>query len=432
MKRLDNLSSPQSKSDAPGQPRKILIAGATGYIASRLIPRLLASGYAIRCLARSPEHLRAREWFSRVEVIAGDVARPESLPAAMQNISAAYYLIHSMASGHAYHHLDPQLARNFASAAKSAGVEHIIYLGGLANPQEKLALHLHSRIETGAALREAGVPVTEFRAGVIVGPGSSSFEMVRFIAEQFPIIIGPAWLKHRTQPIAISDIIQYLQVALVTPACRGKIVELGCKIPRTYAKVMTEYAQIRGLKRKTFLLPLIPPWLMAFCISKLTPIKFFYALPLVKGLQNDSLVRDFSARHLFPSIQPLDYADAVRLALTDLSPGQVELTWLNSKREHARLRREGFLIDSRTNNPGFNLPVDKDKLKPGLFPLVTGWETVAGSPAGVFLFAAQGNLPGKLWLKWQEMPAGAISRIVFFAPKGFSGFVYWFFIQFWL
>lgn len=401
----------------------LLVTGATGYIASRLIPRLLAQGYRVRCLARNPQRLRARAWFPQVEITVGDATRAESLAAAMQGVSAAYYLIHSMAAGTGYHALDLESARNFAAAARAAGVEHIIYLGGLADPREKLAMHLRSRIETGAALREAGVPVTEFRAGVIAGPGSVSFEMIRFIAEQFPLMVGPRWLKHRSQPIASSDIIEYLQAALRTPACRGEIVELGCEKPRSYIEIMAEYARIRGLKRAALLLPCIPPWLMAFFIAGLTPVDFSYALPLVEGLKNDSLVRDFAARRLFPQIEPLDYAEAVRRALAALDPRQVERVWLDAGRERARLRQEGFLVDYRLLRGAEPLPT---------FPLAGGWRLVEKLSAAGFLLQAEGRLPGGLWLERRQTPAGATSQTVFFAPRGLPGFFYWALLRFWL
>ncbi len=223
----------------------ILVTGATGYIGNKLIPRLLDAGYRVRCLARQPGRLRYRPWFAHVETFPGDVTRPETLPAAMEGVSAAYYLIHSMAVGHGYDRVDLESARNFARAAKKAGVEHIIYLGGLADERDNLALHLRSRIESGAALREAGVPVTEFRAGIIAGPGSVSFEMIRFIAEQFPLMVGPAWLRHKSQPIAAQNVLDYLLAALTTPACRGKIIGLGCDETFTYIDVMHEYASRR-------------------------------------------------------------------------------------------------------------------------------------------------------------------------------------------
>lgn len=294
--------------NTPGQPsqkRTILVTGATGYIASRLIPLLLQAGYPVRCLARNPDRLKSRAWYPKIEVIAADVTRPETLPEAMQDVRAAYYLIHSMAAGHGYDRLDRVAARNFAQAARDAGVEHILYVGGLADPGDpQLALHLKSRLDSGDALREAGLPVTEFRAGVIVGPGSVSFEMIRFIAEQFPLMIGPLWLRHRSQPIATPDILAYLIAALETPASRGRIIELGCQTSRTYIDIMSEYARIRGLKRIALLLPFIPPALMAIMIDKLTPVEYSYALPLVEGLQNDSLILDPLPSACFPPSNP--------------------------------------------------------------------------------------------------------------------------------
>jgi len=329
-------------------PSTILVTGATGYIASRLIPRLLAAGYTVRCLARRPERLKGRAWFSKVEIAAGDVTRPETLPAAMQGVSAAYYLIHSMSAGQGYDRVDLQSARNFASAAKAAGLEQIIYLGGLADPRDpELALHLKSRLESGDALREAGVPVTEFRAGVIVGPGSVSFEMIRFIAEQFPLMVGPLWLRHRSQPIATSNVLDFLLAALTTPACRGQIIELGSLETFTYIEVMSRYAQIRGLKRMPLLLPLIPPWLMAFFIDLLTPVERSYALPLVDGLQNDSLVLDRTPLSLFPAIQLLDYTTSVRRALAETQPAEMERVWLDLDQDQLTLKHEGMFIDYR-------------------------------------------------------------------------------------
>jgi uncharacterized protein YbjT (DUF2867 family) len=408
----------------------ILVSGATGYIASRLIPRLLEAGYRVRCLARNPQRLRARRWFGQVEVVAGDVTRAESLHHAMRGVSAAYYLIHSMAAGHGYDRIDLESARNFAGAAKKAGVGHIIYVGGLADPREKLALHLLSRIESGVALREAGVPVTEFRAGVIAGPGSVSFEMIRFIAEQFPLMVGPNWLKHRSQPIATSDIIEYLLAALTTPECRGEIVELGCEKSRSYIEVMQEYAQIRGLKRKTLLLPFIPPLVMALMIDKLTPVEFSYALPLVEGLQNDSLVLEPTARRLFPHIEPLDYAEAVRRSLADLDPRKIERVWLDSGREHVRMKHEGFLVDYRVftrtpTSPDVGTSQYREMLESLNFPRVSGWETVAQDEGGAVLLQARGKLPGQLWFECGTTPEGRTSATLLFAPRGLPGFLYW-------
>lgn len=398
----------------------ILVTGSTGYIASRLIPWLLDAGYRVRCLARKPERLRARGWYGRVEIVTGDVSRPETLPAAMEGVHTAYYLVHSMASGHGYHRLDLESARNFSSAARAAGVEHIIYLGGLSDPADRLALHLRSRIETGQALREAGVPVTEFRAGVIVGPGSVSFEMIRFIAEQFPLILGPNWLRHRSQPIATPDVLAYLVAALETPACRGKIVGLGCEKERTYIEVISEYARIRNLKRRALLLPFIPPFLMAFFVDLLTPVEFSYALPLVEGLQNDSLVLDRSPLSLFPAIQPLDYAEAVRRALDETNPDEVERVWLEKGKSHVRMRHEGMLVDycEFQNLPISALPLPKIRG-------VETWETVENIQGGTLRWQARGKIPGRLWLERGATPGGRTSQTVFFMPFGLPGFLFW-------
>jgi uncharacterized protein YbjT (DUF2867 family) len=201
----------------------ILVTGATGYIASRLIPRLLDSGYRVRCLAREPLHLKGRSWFRHVEVVQADVMVPSTLHAALEGVHTAYYLVHSMSYGHGYTALELNSARAFAFAAETAGVEHIIYLGGLADPEQEIAPHLCSRIKTGRALREGRVPVTEFRSGVIIGSGSISFEMIRFMTELFPIVPGPLWMKNKSQPIAIQNVIDYLLAALTNPRARRRL-----------------------------------------------------------------------------------------------------------------------------------------------------------------------------------------------------------------
>jgi uncharacterized protein YbjT (DUF2867 family) len=412
----------------------ILVTGATGYIASRLIPRLLDAGYTVRCLARRPERLKGRTWYSKVEVTAGDVTHPETLPAAMQGVSAAYYLIHSMSAGHGYDRVDLVSARNFAQAAKAAGVEHIIYLGGLADPRDPgLALHLKSRIESGDALREAGVPVTEFRAGVIVGPGSVSFEMIRFIAEQFPLMVGPLWLRHRSQPIATPNVLDFLLAALTTPAARGKIVELGSPEIFTYIDVMSLYTKIRGLKRVPLLLPFVPPWFMAFFIDLMTPVERSYALPLVEGLQNDSLVLDRTPLSLFPDIQLLDYTTAVRRALAETHPAEMERVWLDLDQDAVELKHEGMFIDYRRARVAAEsvvvfAAVQRLANSPLRVGLPGSFEPDFLSDDTLRLKVTQ-KLPGNAWLEWKVTACGGgtlLEQTVFFAPKGLPGFLGWY------
>ncbi|HMB23233.1 MAG TPA: NmrA family NAD(P)-binding protein, partial [Anaerolineales bacterium] len=231
----------------------ILITGATGYIASRLIPRLLDTGYRVRCLAREPLRLKGRNWLRDVEVVQGDVTNPSTLSTALDGIHTAYYLVHNMSYGHGYTALELDSARAFASAAEEAGVEHIIYLGGLADPEQHIAPHMRSRIETGQILRQGTVPMTEFRAGVIVGSGSISFEMIRFMTELLPLVPGPLWMNNRSQPIAIQNVIDYLFAALTNPNGRGAAFEIGGPDILSYTDLMLGYARHRGLKRSIFL-----------------------------------------------------------------------------------------------------------------------------------------------------------------------------------
>ena len=214
-------------------------------------------------------------------------------------------------------------ARNFSQAAKQAGVQRIIYVGGLGDPTSDLSTHLRSRQETGAALREAGVPVTEFRAAVIVGSGSLSFEIIRYLTERLPVMICPRWLYTRAQPIAIRNVLDYLVAALDTPESTGRIIEIGGADVLTYGDMLRGYARARGLKRWLVPVPVLTPRLSSYWVHLVTPVPAAIAQPLIRGLRNDVVVCDDSAQRLFPHIQPMNYDTAVRLALANLERGQV-------------------------------------------------------------------------------------------------------------
>ena len=224
---------------------KVLVTGATGYIGGRLAPRLLADGHCVRVLARSAARVRSRSWAERVEVVEGDALERETLAQALAGVDCAYYLIHSMGSGAGFHELDVEAARLFGQVAREAGVRRIVYLGGLGQPEADLSQHLRSRQETGRALREGGVPVTEFRAAVIVESGSISFEMIRYLVERLPVMVCPRWVYSRVQPIAVNDVLDYLAAALTNAACGGKVIEIGGQGVTTYRGMMLGYARAR-------------------------------------------------------------------------------------------------------------------------------------------------------------------------------------------
>jgi uncharacterized protein YbjT (DUF2867 family) len=205
----------------------ILVIGATGFIASRLIPRLLDSGHRVRALARDPLRLKGRSWSNKMEIVQADVTSASAFTHALDGVHTAYYLIHQMAHGPGYIPLELDSAHAFAAAAGEAGIKHIIFLGGLADPEENIAPHMRSRIEVGEILRAGRVPVTEFRVGVVTGSGSISFEMIRFMTELLPIVPGPVWLKNKTQPIAIRNVMDYLLAALEQPPARSRVFEIG-------------------------------------------------------------------------------------------------------------------------------------------------------------------------------------------------------------
>ncbi len=445
----------------------ILVTGATGYIASRLIPRLLAQGYRVRALARHPERLAGRAWLSRVEVMAGDVTRPASFIRALEGVDSAYYLIHSMASGRGYMRIETEGARNFAEAAARAGIDHIIYLGGLADPSSpRLASHMRSRMETGEALRAGRIPATEFRAGVIVGPGSISFEMIRFLTEFFPFLPGPAWLKNRVQPIAIRNVIDYLAAALENKQARGGIYEIGGPEVMRYGEALLYYARLRGLRRSILALPALPIGLMAWFVDRLTPVPASIAAPLIGGLQSDSIVLDDSARRLFREIQLVAYEPAVREALQDLVPACLERVWEGGDHLDGRFKHEGFFVDHRRahvaaspevvyavfNGLGgrygwlyadalWRLRGRLDRLLggPGLRGrpdalrednLLDYYRVEALKPGRLMRLRSELRAPGEAWMEWQVEAGPAhgsvLTQTAFFAPRGLPGFMYWF------
>lgn len=424
----------------------ILVTGATGYIASLLIPQLLEKGYRVRAMARHPERLRARDWFSRVEMCTGDVTDPATLPGVLNGVHTAYYLIHNMSSGHGYTARELEGARNFALAAEQAGLEHIIYLGGLADPEQHIAPHMRSRIETGRTLRSGSVPVTEFRAGVIVGSGSISFEMIRFMTELFPIIPGPIWLKNKSQPIAIQNVLDYLMAALTNPNGRGGVFEIGMRQVFAYTDLMKMYAKARGHKRSLFLLPYVPVWFMAFGIDLMTPVPYPIAYALVGGLSSDSIILHAKAEETFPEVRLMAYETAIGEAMKRLHPLGIERVWEDGSSGAKFLKHQGFFIDHRAAEA--NIPAEKimdvvkrfDKngdwlfanwlwrLRGALEGKKENFYEIDSQNECLILFRSKLKSPGEGWMEWRA-EGNRLIQTAYFAPRGLGGFLYWYLLM---
>ena len=443
------------------------MTGVTGYVGGCLVPRLLEKGYRVRMLVRDPRRLSGRAWLPQVEVVHGDILSPGVLERAMQEVCAAYYFIHNMISGRNYYEKEIESARNFASAASAGGLEHIIYLGGLADPDADIGLHLRSRIQTGNTLRQGSVPVTEFRASLIIGSGSISFEMVRYLTEQIPILVGPAWMRNSTQPIAIQNVLDYLVAALENPACRGKIYEIGGKDILTYASTMSVYARMRGLRRRIIVLPGMSVRLMANLAGRLTPVPARIAGPLLGSMRTDSVVHDDAANRDFPQIQPMNYEASIRLALQRLAPDSLETGWDNGASSFG-IKQEGFfiegqqfyinaqpeavyriltglggrrgwvyldglwklrgLIDWLVGGPG--LRGSTTSAAPGVGDILGFYRVEALETNRLVRLKAELEAPGLGWMEWRIRPqsAGAVTltQIAYFAPRGVTGFLYWY------
>ncbi|MEQ1860441.1 MAG: SDR family oxidoreductase [Chthoniobacteraceae bacterium] len=455
----------------------VLVTGATGYIGGRLVPRLLAEGFRVRCLVRDATRLQGRAWRDEVETVEGDVLQPESLTTAMRDVALAFYLVHSLGAGADFSERDAQAARNFGTAAKVAGAARIIFLGGLGDPAADLSEHLRSRHQTGDALRECGVPVTEFRAGVIVGSGSLSFEMIRYLTERVPVMICPRWVYTRIQPIAVRNVLDYLVAALRMPESAGQIIEIGGADVVTYGEMLTFYAEVRGLRRWLLPVPLLTPKLSSYWVHFVTPIPAAIAKPLIAGLRNEIVVRDDLARRIFPAIQPLDYRTAVKLALEKLDAHAVESAWSDALSTSQRgappvtlTTSEGMIIERRQlpvaapaeavfrafsgiggtrgwlyMNWTWRLRGAMDRLCGGVGmrrgrrdpdDIRTGealdfWRVEAIEPGRLMRLRAEMKVPGKAWLQFEVKAQQGdscvlLTQTAFFAPKGLSGLVYWY------
>lgn len=312
------------------KPQRIAIAGATGYIGGRLAPRLLEAGFALRCLVRSPGKLQAREWAAhpRVEIVQADLADAASLTRNLEGCQAAFYLVHSMTSaGSEYVGRDQHLAETFAAAARQAGVGRIIYLGGLGETGPGLSRHLSSRRDVEAALASTGVPVTVLRAAMIIGSGSASFEILRYLVERLPVMITPKWVSTPCQPIAVQNVIGYLVASLSVPETVGGVFDIGGPEALCYRDIMSVMAEELGLRPRCVIpIPVLTPRLSSYWIQLVTPLSHDIAGPLAEGLKNPVVCREDRITRLIPQ-KLLNVREAIRAALSQMVGNQVETNW---------------------------------------------------------------------------------------------------------
>lgn len=457
---------------------RVLVAGATGYVGSRLVPRLVAAGHTVRCLARDPGKLRDQPWASEVEVVRGDVLDRAGLAPAMEDVDVVHYLVHSLAT-RGFAETDRRAATTVAAAAADAGVGRLVYLGGLHPPATAgLSDHLASRTEVGRIFLDGPVPAVVLQAGVVIGSGSASFEMLRHLTERLPVSVTPRWVHTRTQPIAIRDVLAHLVAATTLPGEPNRTFDIGGPDVLTYADMMRGYARVAGLPRRVIVpVPLLTPWLSAQWVNLVTPVPRSIAVPLIESLEHEAVCTEDDLRDLLPEpVDPTPYERAVELALARMRDGEVESHW-------SAASPAGAPSDSLPSDPswsGGSVRVDQRSVRCAVpperlwrvvegiggqngwysFPLawaVRGWadRLVGGvglrrgrrDPARLHLgealdwwrveaiergrllrLRAEMKVPGRAWLELTVTPDGDGARYgqrAVFVPRGLTGQLYW-------
>ncbi len=443
---------------------KVLVTGATGYVGGRLVPRLLDRGHDVRVMVRDPARIAGREWSDRVEIVRGDIEDPATLGPVLAGIEAAYYLIHLMGSGRGFVHRDREAAHSFVAAA--GHLRKVVYLGGLLPEGDHVSDHLASRAEVGRILRE-GLPTTEFRAGPVIGSGSASFEMVRYLTERLPAMVAPKWILNDVQPIAVRDILEYLLLALDREATG--VFNVGTE-PMSFKAMMQVFAEVRGLKRVIVPVPVLAPKLAALWVGLVTPIPNRLAVPLIEGVVHPVVADSSRTLAEFPEVRPLPYREAVERALRSTETNAVSTRWssalgdapafelsqsqgliretrsrLTSADQESTYRAfaslggdRGWLfwnwawalrglLDRLVGGPGLRRgrrhPTD---LEPG--DALDFWRVEQVDPPKLLRLRAEMKVPGRAWLQFEAIPEGSGTRLVqtaLFEPIGLGGQLYW-------
>lgn len=450
----------------------ILLTGATGYVGGRLLGILEEAGFLVKCLVRNSEGL-LNKIDQNTEIITGDVFNKESLETALRGVDIAYYLIHSMETNEDFAEKDRQAAHNFGQAAQIAGVKKIIYLGGLGKKATSLSSHLSSRHEVGEILRSYTVPVIEFRASIVIGSGSLSFEIIRALTERLPIMIAPRWVSTLSQPIAIEDLLNYLKAAITLPITNNRIYEIGGSDKASYGDIMLEYAKQRKLKRIILPVPVLTPRLSSLWLGLVTPVYSRIGRKLIDSLPHETIVEDYSSKQDF-NIQPLSMREAITRAIANEDRKYAQTRWSDAissagkQKNWAGVKLGSRIVDSRTASTNSSAkeafePIRKIGGKNGWYyanwlwqirgfiDLLVGgvglrrgrkdqdyvqagetldfWRVEKFEPDRLLRLRAEMKVPGKAWLEFEVTPtkSGSIVRqTAIFYPFGLFGLLYWY------
>lgn len=459
-------------SPTPDRPELVLLTGATGYVGGRLRRLLEDRPVRLRCLVRRPDSLEGRVG-SQTEVVVGDVLDLPSLESAMQGVRIAYYLVHSMARSGDFAAADRDAARNFASAAARNGVERIVYLGGLGRSDgDELSEHLASRHEVGRLLAEGPVPVIELRSSIILGSGSLSFELIRSLVDRLPVMTTPRWVRVRTQPIAIEDVLSYLLSAADIPCERSEVYEIGGPEAVSYADIMREYADQRGLRRWIIPLPVLSPYLSGLWLGLITPLYARIGRELIDGVRNETVVRCPVPPGLF-DVEPRGLREAIGRALRNEDRQFAETRWcdaLSSSRRpawggevHGSRVLDSRAVDVKADASAAFTPIRRIggargwyfgtwlwRVR-GFLDLLAGgvglrrgrrdpewptpdepldfWRVESVEPDRLLRLRAEMRVPGQAWLQFEVKPTqggSTIRQTAIFKPRGLFGLVYWY------
>jgi len=452
--------------------RLILLTGATGYVGGRLLQMLEQRGFRIRCMARRPEILAARVAPS-TQVVKGDVLDHNSLQNALKGVSVAYYLVHSMSSEGSFEEKDRKAAHNFGKIARAAGVERIIYLGGLGNDEETLSPHLRSRQEVGKILLQSGVPLLEFRASIVIGSGSLSFQLIRSLVDRLPIMITPKWVLVSAQPIAIEDLIEYLEAALFVPDSGCRVYEIGGADQVSYADIMRIYGSCRNIVVRMIPVLVLSPYISSLWLGLVTPLYARIGRKLIQSIVHPTVVRDESALKEF-NIQPMGVNDAISRAIDNEDKEFAETRWSDSLSSSGKMPSwfgvsfGSRLVDSRTVKVNMSPKVIFKPIQRiggdtgwyawnwlwqlrGFIDLLVGgvgmrrgrahfeilrvgdtvdfWRVEEHDPNHFLRLAAEMKLPGRAWLEFEVTGddfSSTIRQTAIFDPLGLLGLIYWY------